>query len=127
MSEAQELPRKGGYPNISYTRRLPKKGPTGIVMLAGVASIMAYGWYNVFNGIRERRELEREKMWGRIYLLPLLTAETDRDEYRRYLAATEREKDIMKNVSGWPAGKSVYNTDRYITPTIPNIPESQRN
>ncbi|OMJ26136.1 NADH dehydrogenase [ubiquinone] 1 alpha subcomplex subunit 13, partial [Smittium culicis] len=91
MSTGQELPPKGGFPNISYSRRLPKKGPTGFVMLAGVASVMVYGWYNVFHGLRERRELEREKMWSRIFLLPLLTAETDRDEYRRNLAATERE------------------------------------
>lgn len=40
-------------------------------------------------------------------------AESDRDEYRRNEAQIAREKEIMKDVPGWEAGKSVYNTKRY--------------
>lgn len=47
------------------------------------------------------RELEREKLWSRIHLVPLLMAEGDRDEYRRQQAALAREKEIMKDVPGW--------------------------
>ena len=47
------------------------------------------------------RELEREKIWSRIHLVPLLMAEGDRDTYRREQAALEREKEIMKDVHGW--------------------------
>ena len=47
------------------------------------------------------RELEREKIWSRIHLVPLLMAEGDRDTYRREQAALEREKEIMKDVKGW--------------------------
>lgn len=47
------------------------------------------------------RELEREKVWSRIHLVPLLMAEGDRDLYRREQAAIAREKEIMKNVPGW--------------------------
>ncbi|KAG6336587.1 hypothetical protein ID866_2496 [Astraeus odoratus] len=46
-------------------------------------------------------ELQREKVWSRIHLVPLLLAEGDRDAYRRQQAALEREKEIMKDVKGW--------------------------
>ena len=47
------------------------------------------------------RELEREKRWARIHLLPLLLAEQDRDTFRRDQAALAREKQIMSDVPGW--------------------------
>ena len=40
-------------------------------------------------------------------------AEADRDTFRREQAQLAREKEIMKDVKGWEAGKSVYNTKRY--------------
>ena len=48
-----------------------------------------------------RRELEREKAWSRIHLVPLLLAEGDRDAYRRQQAALAREREIMKDVKDW--------------------------
>lgn len=47
------------------------------------------------------RELQREQVWSRIHLVPLLVAEGDRDAYRRQQAALERERVIMKDVKGW--------------------------
>jgi hypothetical protein len=47
------------------------------------------------------RELEREKVWSRLHLVPLLLAEGDRDAYRRQQAALAREKEIMSGVKGW--------------------------
>lgn len=47
------------------------------------------------------RELQREKVWSRIHLVPLLLAEGDRDTYRRQQAALVREREIMKDVKGW--------------------------
>ena len=49
-------------------------------------------------------ELQREKTWSRIHLVPLLLAEGDRDAYRRQQAALAREKEIMKDVQGWEVG-----------------------
>lgn len=46
-------------------------------------------------------ELARENAWSRIYLVPAILAEQDRDEYRRSQAALAREKEIMKDVEGW--------------------------
>lgn len=53
-------------------------------------------------------ELAREKMWSRIHLIPLLTAETDRDLARRHYADLAREQELLGKNS------SAYNSDRYV-------------
>lgn len=123
---SQDLPPKGGFGSIRYERRLPLKGPSGLTMFAVCGSIMAYGWYKLYFALDERRELEREKIWSRIHLTPILIAEDDRDEYRRKCAATERERQIMKDIPGWEAGKSVYKGKRYVPDVIANIPIHQQ-
>jgi hypothetical protein len=55
-----------------------------------------------------RSELAREKMWSRIYLIPALTAESDRDLVRRHYADQAREKELMGS------NTKVYNTDKYV-------------
>ena len=40
-------------------------------------------------------ELAREKMWARINLIPLLQAEEDRDQVRRFWADQAREKALL--------------------------------
>lgn len=52
-------------------------------------------------------ELAREKMWSRIHLIPLLQAEEDRDQARRYFADKAREKELLGTET------KVYNSDRY--------------
>ena len=69
---------------------------------------MAYGWRQVFVGQREKHELAREKMWSRIYLTPMLQAEEDRDQVRRYYADLAREKTLLGTQSG------AYHSDRYV-------------
>ena len=53
-------------------------------------------------------ELAREKMWSRIYLIPVLQAEEDRDLVRRYYADKAREKALLGSET------SVYHSDRYV-------------
>lgn len=48
-------------------------------------------------------------MWSRIHLIPLLTAEEDRDLVRRHLADQAREKELMGSAT------SAYNSDRYVS------------
>ena len=69
---------------------------------------MTYGWRKVFLGQREKIELGREKMWARIHLTPVLQAEEDRDQVRRYYADLKREKELLGSQSG------AYNSDRYV-------------
>lgn len=57
-------------------------------------------------------ELAREKMWSRIYLIPLLTAEEDRDLVRRHLADQAREKKLLGE------NTSAYNSDKYVTEAL---------
>jgi hypothetical protein len=54
-------------------------------------------------------ELAREKMWARIYLIPALQAEEDRDQVRRHLADKAREKELLGTET------KVYNSDRCVT------------
>ena len=116
---AQDMPPKGGYEPIQYKRNLPSRGyrPATLLVLAGVA--MTYGWYRVIVGIREQNEYAREKMWGRIHLIPLLQAESDRDHVRRYLADQAREKELLGS------NTKVYNTDRYVRPTYAATPAAK--
>ncbi|KAF9780273.1 GRIM-19 [Thelephora terrestris] len=107
------MPPTGGFENVKYKRNLPFRGPSGLAILGGVTAICAYGFYRVGLGNLEKRELEREKVWSRIHLVPLLLAEGDRDAHRRQLAANAREQEIMKDVKHWEVGKSVYNDSRY--------------
>lgn len=73
------------------------------------------------------RELKRENLWSRIHLIPLLTAESDRDAYRRQQAALNREAEIMKDVKDWKVGESVYNNTKYYTrPSVVVVPEDAR-
>ncbi|KAI0796938.1 B16.6 subunit of GRIM-19, NADH:ubiquinone oxidoreductase [Abortiporus biennis] len=109
----QDMPPAGGFEAVKYKRNLPFRGPSGLVILGGVTAVCAYGFYRLGKGNLEKRELEREKTWSRIHLVPLLLAEGDRDAYRREQAAIAREKEIMKDVKGWEAGKSVYNNPKY--------------
>lgn len=51
-------------------------------------------------------ELAREKIWSRIHLIPLLQAEEDRDQARRYFADKAREKELLGTET------KVYNSDR---------------
>ncbi|KAG8761442.1 hypothetical protein FRC14_003855 [Serendipita sp. 396] len=74
--------------------------------------ICGYGFYRYGLGVNERRELQREKMWSRIHLIPLLEAEHDRDEYRRKFAENAVEGAIMSRHKNWKAGRSVYFYDR---------------
>ncbi|KAM6496080.1 GRIM-19 [Amanita muscaria] len=106
------MPPVGGFEPIKYKRNLPVRGPGAYAILGGVTAICAYGFYRVGKGNLERRELEREKMWSRIHLVPLLMAEGDRDGYRRQQAALGREREIMKDVPGWEVGKTVYNSKK---------------
>lgn len=57
-------------------------------------------------------ELAREKMWSRIHLIPLLTAEEDRDLVRRHYADQAREKELLGSQT------SPYNSDRYVYPGV---------
>ena len=80
----QDSAPKDGFPTtIRYQRNLPRRGPSGAVVLLVAGAIMTYGIMKTGADNLERRELAREKTWARIHLVPLLEAEFDRDMSRR--------------------------------------------
>ncbi|KAI4200535.1 MAG: hypothetical protein LQ348_001748 [Seirophora lacunosa] len=108
---AQDLPPTGGYEPVQYKRNIPVRGFRPSYYLAAVGLIMTWGLYKYTKGARELNELAREKMWGRIYLIPLLQAETDRDQVRRYWADQGREQELLGKTT------KVYHSDRFVRPT----------
>ncbi|KAI9801645.1 MAG: hypothetical protein M1833_002327 [Piccolia ochrophora] len=102
----QDLPPTGGYEPIQYKRNIPVRGFRPIYYMLAMGAVMTYGWIKMGQGIRERNELAREKMWARIYLIPLLQAEEDRDLVRRHWADQARERELLGTET------SAYNTDR---------------
>ncbi|GAA5998171.1 uncharacterized protein JCM10292_002371 [Rhodotorula paludigena] len=114
----QDLPPAGGFQPLRYKRNLPTKGPGGAVIFGACLAVCTFGFWRVGQGNLEKRELQREKAWSRIHLVPALMAENDRDVYRREQAALAREKEIMKDVKDWEAGAKAYHTKRYVPATI---------
>ncbi|XP_041379473.1 NADH dehydrogenase [ubiquinone] 1 alpha subcomplex subunit 13-like [Gigantopelta aegis] len=96
---------KGGYPEIKWSRNLPRRGPSGLMtILGGVQSN------------KERRRLRKEQLNARLSLLPLVQAEEDRRILRAMKAFEAEEALIMKDVPGWKVGESVYHTDKWVPP-----------
>ncbi|KAK2759819.1 hypothetical protein FQN54_002553 [Arachnomyces sp. PD_36] len=102
----QDMPPAGGYQPIQYKRNVPARGFKPSFYIVGMHLVMAYGFYKLFYGIREKNELGREKMWARIHLTPVMQAEEDRDQARRYFADKAREKELLGEET------KVYNSDR---------------
>ncbi|KAJ3302493.1 hypothetical protein HDV03_004916 [Kappamyces sp. JEL0829] len=143
----QDSPPAGGFKNIRYARNLPRRGPSGAVMLLAVFGVMTYGFIKTAEGNAERRELRREKVWARIHLIPLLQAEQDRDLVRRADILAAREAEIMKDTKDWApldlkapvggigkfgvkneeAAEPVYHTKRYVAPSLVFLPKEQGN
>ncbi|KAF9768101.1 hypothetical protein IL306_014655 [Fusarium sp. DS 682] len=117
----QDMPPRGGYEPVQYKRNLPAKGFRPGILLLGMGAVMGYGWYKLIGGMREANELGREKMWARINLIPLLQAEEDRDQVRRYLADQKREKELLGD------NAKIYNSDRFVRPTFAVTPPPTTN
>lgn len=94
----QDLPPSQGFKPIQYKRNLPKRGPSGFTIFAGLTLICSAGFYQVIQGRKQRLEWEREKRWGRLYLVPLLQAELDRDIARREAAQAKEEAAISEEL-----------------------------
>ncbi|KAK3690981.1 hypothetical protein LTR37_018934 [Vermiconidia calcicola] len=112
----QDMPPMGGYEPVQYRRNLPVRGFRPATYLFAIAGVMTYGFYRMGQGIREQNELAREKMWSRIHLIPMLQAEEDRDQVRRYYSQQAMEKELLG------AETKAYNSDRFVRPTYAVTP-----
>lgn len=107
----QDMPPAGGYAPVQFRRNLPARGPRPAYYLLAFLGVTAYGWYRYLGCRVELRELEREKTWARIGLMPLIAAEKDRELVRQRAIFREREQSIMKDSSTWNVDESIYETD----------------
>jgi NADH dehydrogenase (ubiquinone) 1 alpha subcomplex subunit 13 len=57
--------------------------------------------------------LKREKLWARLYVLPAIQAEWDREWMKWRADQLAKEAEIMKNVPGWVVGEKVYENSRW--------------
>lgn len=80
---------------------------------------MAYGYYQMFHLIQNRKAGLRELEMHRAPLLPVLQAEEDIRWVARQKVLQEEEARIMKNVPGWKVGESNSATGRWIPPPAP--------
>ncbi|XP_078412249.1 NADH dehydrogenase [ubiquinone] 1 alpha subcomplex subunit 13 isoform X2 [Cetorhinus maximus] len=93
----QDLPPPGGYGPVDYKRNLPRRGLSGYSMFGLGIGVLLFGYWRLFSWNRERRTLRllRENL--------------------------EEEAKIMKDVPGWKVGESVYNSDRWSTPSVEEL------
>ncbi|RKP31288.1 hypothetical protein METBISCDRAFT_30265 [Metschnikowia bicuspidata] len=95
----QDLPPVGGYEPVQWKRNLPSRGFRPSVYFWGISGIMAFGFYRLYKGVDEQRELARERQWARFHLEPLLRAEEDRHLARRYFAELRRQQMVAETMS----------------------------
>uniref|UniRef100_A0A8C5WP23 NADH dehydrogenase [ubiquinone] 1 alpha subcomplex subunit 13 n=1 Tax=Laticauda laticaudata TaxID=8630 RepID=A0A8C5WP23_LATLA len=95
----QDMPLLGSYGPIDYKRRF-------------------FCFWNLcyFQVNWERRHLAFEDVEVRVAMMPLLMAEEDRRTLRLMRHNLDEKAKIMKDVSAWQVGESVYHTTRWVVP-----------
>ena len=51
----QDMAPKGGYPEIKIARNLPKRGPSGLVVMLGGVAVMSLGFAVIQRTNKQRR------------------------------------------------------------------------
>lgn len=123
----QDMPPPGGYPSLTFEKATVARGPPGWAIWLGAMCTVAFGFYRVGMGNRERNAAKKEKREARMAIVPYLQAEEDVKLHARYLSNLEDEATIMKGVKGWEVGKGVYNNpDIYVPPAPTSHPRANR-
>eukprot|EP00276_Gloeochaete_wittrockiana_P021709 CAMPEP_0184338610 /NCGR_PEP_ID=MMETSP1089-20130417/7182_1 /TAXON_ID=38269 ORGANISM="Gloeochaete wittrockiana, Strain SAG46.84" /NCGR_SAMPLE_ID=MMETSP1089 /ASSEMBLY_ACC=CAM_ASM_000445 /LENGTH=126 /DNA_ID=CAMNT_0026665251 /DNA_START=23 /DNA_END=403 /DNA_ORIENTATION=- len=73
----QDMPPQGGFPKPNMIRDLPKRGPSGSVLLLGAIGITLYGLFALNKKNLNDRQLEYERQDMRLSIIPFLQAESD--------------------------------------------------
>jgi NADH dehydrogenase (ubiquinone) 1 alpha subcomplex subunit 13 len=115
MPVVQDGPPPGGFPAVRYARRLPSAGPGGIALFAAGAAVMAFGFYQVGQGNRERRAVKQEAAAARAALVPFLQAEEDRRWSAAAARFAERRRDVLAKSRDFDPDEPVYKT-RWMPP-----------
>ena len=99
---------------IDIARTARARGPTGLQLWVISSVTIAYGFYRVGVGNKERNGEKLAEREARYAMAPLLQAEEDRWYFEREKEIMQKEAEIMKNVPGWKVGESSYYTSRWV-------------
>ncbi|XP_063852250.1 NADH dehydrogenase [ubiquinone] 1 alpha subcomplex subunit 13-like [Scylla paramamosain] len=121
----QDLPPKGGYAPVNFTRIPARSYFNGYQLFAGfgvVSAVACYMYYKTYSLVR-REDIEMRS--GRLAVEPLLLAERDREFLKQIRRNRDEEARLMANVEGWEVGtyhgERIYKTipsERFIDPVI---------
>jgi len=99
---------------VDITRRARTRGPTGFQLWAAASLAVAYGFYRVGQGNKQRSGEKLEERKARYAMAPFLQAEEDRWYAEREREIMKQEAEIMKNVPGWEVGAKTFHSDRWV-------------
>eukprot|EP01122_Echinamoeba_exundans_P009273 TRINITY_DN3232_c0_g1_i2.p2 TRINITY_DN3232_c0_g1~~TRINITY_DN3232_c0_g1_i2.p2 ORF type:complete len:136 (-),score=12.83 TRINITY_DN3232_c0_g1_i2:132-539(-) len=105
----------GGWQGWDTHRKVPGRGPPGLLIFAGVSAFCVWGLWRIAKSNQRREADKQEAREARINLIPLLQAEEDRRFLREHKDRIEEEALIMRDVPGWTVGESPYKT-RWMPP-----------
>lgn len=105
----QDMPPPGPHPAVPYARHIPRRGPSGAVLLGGVVGIVSFGYYMHYRGLLVQQELLREKLQARLHLLPLLQYEQD----CQLVESLQRQREEESELLGRKLGKGDLSSPHY--------------
>ncbi|XP_055637908.1 NADH dehydrogenase [ubiquinone] 1 alpha subcomplex subunit 13 [Toxorhynchites rutilus septentrionalis] len=121
----QDMPPRGGYQKIPFSRVPAKQYFTGWQMIAAYAGFTTFGLSLYYLNCREVKREEIEMRSARNVIYPLLLAERDREYLKQLRRNRDEEAELMKNVKGWEVGtwygEPVFKTlpkDKFVDPTF---------
>ena len=99
---------------LDLARKARARGLSGFQIWAFSSLAIMWGFYRVGSHNKARNGELLEERKARFAMAPMLQAESDRWYVAREKNIYKKEAEIMKNVPGWQAGRSVYFTSRWV-------------
>ncbi|KAK4291211.1 hypothetical protein Pmani_028675 [Petrolisthes manimaculis] len=118
-ARTQDLPPKGGYAPINFTRIPARSYFSGYQLFAGYAVVTAFAGYVYFRTYRQIRNEEIEMRSGQMAIQPMLIAERDREFLKQMRRNRVEEEKLMSGVEGWEVGKF------YSEPIYKTLPDNK--
>lgn len=63
----RDMPPAGGYESVRYKRNLPVRGPSGVMIFAGVMAISAFGFWRYGQGNIEKKQVDSSSLRPRLF------------------------------------------------------------
>ncbi|XP_062551692.1 NADH dehydrogenase [ubiquinone] 1 alpha subcomplex subunit 13 [Armigeres subalbatus] len=124
-AKLQDLPPKGGYQSIPFSRIPARKYFKGWQMIAAYAGFTTFGLSLYYLNCKENNRNEIEMRSARNVIYALLLAERDREYLKQLRRNRDEEAELMKDVKGWEVGtwygEPVFKTvpkDKFLDPSF---------